>query len=77
MLKQCKVNTGADLGIIDWIVKKNYGAKKLLADLTADEKTAVHEVADEQQAALIFLYGANWSQYRALIEELENAYLGG
>jgi len=77
MLKQCKVNTGANPGIIDWMVKKKHGTKKSLADLSADEKTAVHDAKDEQQAALIFLYGAEQSHYGAMIEELENAYLGG
>jgi len=59
------------------VLQRKYDGKKQLKDLSADEKIELCDEAEEQQAALIFLTGANRAKYGPLLEELENAYLSG
>jgi len=76
-MQQCVATTGADPGIVEWILQHKYKGKKLLRDLTTDEKVELCNEAEEQQVALIVLCGADQSKYGPLLEELENDYLNG
>jgi len=45
--------------------------------IKTEELFIIQACAEEQEAALIFLYGADKAKYKLLWEELENACLGG
>jgi len=54
-----------------------HGAGETADTIKEEELLVIQACAEEQDTALIFLYGADKAKYTALWEELENACLGG
>jgi len=54
-----------------------HGAGSTAKTIKDEELLIIQACAEEQEAALLFLYGADKGKYVALWEELENACLGG
>jgi len=75
--KNCEACSGIDTGVVNWMIIKVHGIGETVDTITYDELLTIQACAEEQEAALIFLYGADKGKYAALWEELENACLGG
>jgi len=59
------------------MIIKVHGAGRSTDNITDDELLIIQACAKDQEATLIFVYGADKAKYATLWEELENTCLGG
>jgi len=73
----CGACSGIDSGVVNWMIIQVDGAGSTTKTIKDEELLIIQACVEEQEAALLFLYGADKGKYAALWEELENACLGG